>query len=255
MRPLAVLMLLFPAAHCFSGPILVSVQQRTALPRMEAAGDVAQLEAQIKILQLKAQIAEMQAQQQQAPPPADAPVPATAEVLASPPATTPVVPATPETVLASPPPPLPVVPAAPVGSQPPLPLPDTETCLDMSGNPRECTPADFGELVDLNELVGGIKPAFSFDVWPSLDKPETAIPLIGGFVVLTVGYFGVSRATKSLRPDDAATTRRKRMERERLGLSEADQDDEQGGGIAPDDLVAVVLIVLFELALFNLRNV
>ena len=247
-----VLVLHSMTAHClFCGTAPVSVAlRRGAKPRMEAVDEVAQLEAQLKILQLRAQIAEMEAQA-----PAASPIPAPGEQLASPPPLP--VPA-PSEVLNSPPP-LPVpAPAEVAVSEPTLPapapvapLPEAEVCLGLSGEARECT-----ELVDLNDLLGGIKPAFSFDSLPSLDKLlqlETAVPLIGGLAIGYVGYVGVSKASKSLRPDDAATARRKREERERLGLSES--DEEQDNQASQDGLVAAVLIVVFELVLFNLRNV
>lgn len=252
-RTVAVLALLVlpMATHCFSSlnrAVVSVVSQRGAMPRMDAIGDVAQLEAQLKILQLKAQIAEMQAQEAA---PAVSPAPAAAGVLVSPPPLP--VPAPAEV-----PPPLPV-PAptvseptlpipAPIVSQPPL--PEAEVCLGLNAQPKECT-----ELVDLNDLFGGLKPAFSLDGLPSPDQllqPETAIPLIGGFVVLSIGYIGVRKASDSLRPDDAATARRKREERERLGISE--WDEEQSNNLARDGLVAALLIVVFEVAIFNARG-
>ena len=233
-----VLGLLSGAAHCFPSrsPVCVT-SRRGAMPRMEATGEVAQLEVQLKILQLRAQLAEIEAQQAA---PAVSPVPAPAEALVSPPS---MPPAPAEFVVSEPTLPAPVVSQAP--------LPEGETCLGLSGNPKACT-----EPVDLNELFGGMKPAFSFDVWPSLDKLlqlDTAVPLIGGLAALYIGYVGVSKASEGLRPDDAATTRRKREERERLGMSEWDQEKDNRTG--RDGLVAAVLIVVFELVLFNLRNV
>ena len=70
---------------------------------------------------------------------------------------------------------------------------------------------------------------------------------------MVAAYVGVTRASDWLRPDDAASARRKREERERLGLSE--WDEEQANQAARDNVLVVVLIVAFELALFNLRNV
>ena len=233
------LLVLPMATHCFSSlnrAVVSVVSQRGAMPRMDAIGDVAQLEAQLKILQLKAQIAEMQAQEAA---PAVSPAPAAAGVLVSPPPLPVPAPTVSEPTLPIP---------APIVSQPPL--PEAEVCLGLNAQPKECT-----ELVDLNDLFGGLKPAFSLDGLPSPDQllqPETAIPLIGGFVVLSIGYIGVRKASDSLRPDDAATARRKREERERLGISE--WDEEQSNNLARDGLVAALLIVVFEVAIFNARG-
>ena len=111
-------------------------------------------------------------------------------------------------------------------------------------------------MVDLDELLGDFKPAFSFDALPSPDKLlqlDTAIPLIGGLAVLALGYDAVRKGAKSLRRDDAATARRKREERARLGLPE--EEEEEDNPIAWENWIGVILIVGFELALFNLRNV
>lgn len=247
-----VLVLHSMAAHCFlSGrtiPVAVAIR-RGATPRMEATGDVVQLEKQLEILQLKKQIAEMQAQQaaqaEMASPLPSPPVPAPAEFLVPPP-----LPPVPALVL---PPPLPRPPLVPAPVVPPPPLPEAEApvCLDFNANPRECT-----ELVDLNDLVGGLKPAFSFDYLPSPEKLlqlDTLIPLLGGLGALAIGYIGVNNWSEWLRPDDAASVRRKREERERLGLSE--WDEEQAERAARDNLLAVVAIVVFEIVIFNLRNV
>ena len=68
---------------------------------------------------------------------------------------------------------------------------------------------------------------------------------------------GFNRVSEWARPDDAATAKRKREERERLGVSEGDQEQEDQ--LARDNWIAAVvpavLIVVFEIALFNLRNV
>ena len=192
---------------------------RGGKPVMGAANADAQaqidgLQAQLEILRLRAQIEELERSK-----------------------------ATAVTPLSVPPPP---VPAPVVSSQPPL--PEAETCLNLNGDPRECT-----ELVDLNELLksSGIKPA----ALPSPDQLlqlDTLIPLIGGLVALTLGFRGFSKAAEWLRPDDAASARRKREERERLGITEWDQEQEDRN--ARDNLIGAAVIIIFELVLFNSRN-
>ena len=228
------------ATHSFSAGRTATVTiRRGTMPRMEAQiEDVAELEAQLKILQLKARLAEMQAQQAA---PAVSPPPAPAELLTSPPPLP-----QPAEVLTSPPPlpPLVPMPAPPIVAQP-IPLPEAElNCADFNGNLRPCPT----ELVEMDDLLGDMKP-FSLP-----DSPlEAALPLLGLIVALVLGYRGASNFAESLRPMDAATARRKREERERLGITE--EEEEQSNQEAQSGLVAAVLIIGFELVLFNLRGV
>ena len=153
-----------------------------------------------------------------------------------------------------------VVPSAPQAVVPsaPLPVDDVATCATLRGETIPCQQP--GDLVDLNELTGGLKSVNQvFDTlpsWEQLQSADTVVPIIGGLVALVGGLVIVSKVSEWLRPDDAATARRKREERERLGVSEWDQ--EQNDQIAQDRwieaVVPAVLIIVFELVLFNLRN-
>lgn len=244
-RPtVAMIVLALRTAHCFTGraAFVSFAYRRGANPRMDATGDEVQLEAEI--LLLKKQLAEMQARQTA---PAEAPVPSSAEVIASPPLLP--VPAPTDTLTSASPLPMP----APVVSQQVLPEVE-KACLDLSGNPKECT-----EPIDFNEFINGIKPASSLAP-ENLLQPETAVPLVIGLATLVVGYDAISKAAESLRPDDAATARRKREERDRLGISNLDlQAEEEEQRIARDNMIqttiAIALILGVELALFNLRGV
>ena len=103
--------------------------------------------------------------------------------------------------------------------------------------------------VDFGELVGGVKSPFQFfDAIQQLDPPS----LIGGVVALSVTYVAITKAVEWLRPDDAATARRKREERELLGISEWEQ--EQDSRNARDNVLAAVAILIFEFALFSMRG-
>ena len=208
-----------------------------------AADDV---QAQIEALQ--AQIKELERQN-----------PAAAELPA---ATAAVAPSAPAEVLAPAPlpavvssaPPLPAIPSAPlpaVAPSAPLPVDDVKTCATFDGQTIPCQqPA---ELPDLGDLFGGLKAGIAVPSFEQLMQLDTLLPLIGGLVVLSFGFVGFSKVAEWLRPDDAASARRKREERERLGVSEWDQ--EQAFQVARDNWIAVVLIVGFELLIFNLRNV
>ena len=204
------------------------------------------LQAQLQLAQLKAQLAELERQKSTEPAAAAPPAPAELAVPAP----------LPEVV---PPAPLPAAVPAPLPAAVPSarpPVDDVPTCATWSGETVPCrTEAD---LVDFGELFG-VKSAAP-PSWEQLQQLDTLLPIIGVLGALSIGFIVLPKATESLRPDDAAATRRKREERERLGVSELDEErEEQEKQIARDNtiqsLVAVVLIVLFELAIFNLRNV
>ena len=222
----------------------------------EVQAQIAALEAeQQKLAQLRAQIAELEHQGTPAELPA-----AGASATPSAPAEglVPSESAAPTAVVVPPSEPLPAAVAPPAEPLPAVipstpPPTDDVLCLNLRGDAIPCQKPE--DLVDLSELVGGSKSINQvFDAipsWEQLRELDTLLPIVGGLVTLSVGFVGAGRFAEWLRPDDAATARRKREERERLGLSE-EEDDNQG--IAPETLVAVVLIVGFELALFNLRN-
>ena len=65
--------------------------------------------------------------------------------------------------------------------------------------------------------------------------------------VLAWGYTFVPKIAAWARPDDYKSARRKRAERERLGISEWEQD--QADRDVRDGIIAAVVIVLFELAI------
>ena len=125
-----------------------------------------------------------------------------------------------------------------------------------AGGADEIKAHAFYAPLDFGELFGGLKSVNSvFDVLPSwerLRELDTLLPIIGGLVALPIGFVGVRRATEWLRPDDAASARRKREERERLGVSEWDQEQESRN--ARDNVLAAVAILVFELVLFNMRG-
>ena len=253
-------LLLTTALHWafFSGSAPQFFSRRGVRPRMEAAVDVqAQMEslqAQLKILQLRAQIEELE--RAKAPGVLDAvptPTPALPEVAPLP---------LPQ--LAAPPS-LPAL-AAPLPSPaPPLPLPAEElNCVTFSGTPTKCP--DASDLVDPAELLGGFElPSIqrAIDALPSpeqLFQAETLLPIVAVVAALFGGYFVTTAASQSLRPEDAATTRRRLEERERQGVSESDLEqseweEEQANRVARDNWIAALLIVVFELVLFSLRNV
>ena len=194
-------------------------------------------DAQAQIAELRARIAELERQKAaELPAAVDLAAPtAPAELAISPaplPTTAPV-----EQVI--PPASLPVVvPSAP------SPL-EEDICINLSGQQVPCQK----ELVDFGELVGGVKSPFQFfDAIQQLDPPS----LIGGVVALSVTYVAITKATEWLRPDDAATAQRKREERERLGISEWEQEAESRN--ARDNVLAAVAILVFEFALFSMRG-
>ena len=136
--------------------------------------------------------------------------------------------------------------------------------MTWDGVPSKCP--DELDLVDPRTLLGDFElPSVqrALDALPSpsqLLQLDTLIPIVAFLGALLGGYFAITAASQSLRPEDAATTRRRREERERLGVSEADEEQrvleqEQADKAARDNWLAVVLIVVFEVALFNLRNV
>ena len=185
----------------------------------DTQAQLAALQKQLEIAQLRAQIAELERQKAAELPAAVAPAPA-------------------EQVI--PPAPLPAV--VPSASPP---VDDVEICINLSGQQVPCQK----ELVDFGELVGRVKsPLQFFDAIQQLDAPL----VIGGVVALSVTYVAITKATEWLRPDDAATAQRKREERERLGISEWEQEAESRN--ARDNVLAAVAILVFEFALFSMRG-
>uniref|UniRef100_A0A7S0LNS3 Uncharacterized protein n=1 Tax=Coccolithus braarudii TaxID=221442 RepID=A0A7S0LNS3_9EUKA len=149
----------------------------------------------------------------------------------------------------------PLVDAVPPAS---LPVDDIATCATWDGEIVPCQRPE--DLVDLGELFGNLKSvnqiSYGIPSWQQLQQLDTLLPSIGVLVLFSVGYVGISSSSELLRPDDAPTARRKREERERLGVSE--EDEEEGKRIAQEKwigaVVPAILIVVFELALFNLRG-
>ena len=136
--------------------------------------------------------------------------------------------------------------------------------MTWDGAPIKCP--DESDLVDPRTLLGDVELPSVERALEALPSPsqllqlDTLVPVVGYLGALLGGYFAITAASQSLRPEDAATTRRRREERERLGVSEADEEQrsleqEQAEKAARDNWLAVGLIVIFELALFNLRNV
>jgi hypothetical protein len=146
-------------------------------------------------------------------------------------------------------PPLPTVPS---GALPPA--DDVPMCATFSGDIIPCQKPE--DLVNFGELFKP-PPVDGFEISvPSLEQLkdlDTLLPLIGFLAALPAGFIAFSKVTAWLRPDDAAATRRKREERERLGVTEDEQ--EQESRTARDNLLVVVLLVVFEIVLFNLRGV
>ena len=180
-----------------------------------AAGDlqaqIDALEAQLKMARLQTEALELERQKPAEPPAAATSAPP------DPPRLDSVLPSapSPETIMS--PPPLPTgIPSAP------LPVDDVATCATLTGQTVPCQQPE--DLVDFGELVGGIKSFGDFSglpSWQQLLESDTLLPLLGGFVALSIGYVGLTKGAESLRPEDAATTRRKREERERLGCPES----------------------------------
>jgi len=193
------------------------------------------LQAQLKMLQLQEEVAALEREKAVTAPvvppptPADAPTPLPQPVASHPPTD----------VLAVPP--------------PPLPADDVLACTTWDGVPIKCM--ETADLVDFDQFIGGSLPSLdrAINAVKQLSIVDNLLPILGGLGALYLGYVGVSAASESLRPDDAATAKRKREERERLGLTE--WDEEQKNQAAFYNWVAVVLVVGFELVLFNLRNV
>ena len=98
-----------------------------------------------------------------------------------------------------------------------------------------------------------MKPALSLPTSPDQLQLETVRALFGILVALSLGYKGFNNLVESVKFDDAATARRKREERERLGITE--EEEERQNQEAQSGLAAAILIIAFELVLFNLRGV
>ena len=176
--------------------------------------------------------------------------------------------------LALPPAPLPagdaatVLPSAPLPAalpSAPLPADDATTCVTLDVIPRAIPCPKPEDNVDLGELFGGAKSVGQvFDVlpsWEQLQRLDTLLPIIGGTTVLSFGLWVSPKVTEALRPNDLIPwdeRERLRKERERLGISETEYQ-EQEAQAARDKwfgaVIPAILIVGFELALFNLRNV
>jgi hypothetical protein len=218
------------------------------------AGDAQTLEnlqAQLKMLQLQAQIEELERVKA---------LGASDVVATSPPLPQSAGPPLPEMV--TPPPPQAVtVPTPQVVATPPS--AEELNCLTMGGKPIKCI--EESDLIDPAKLFGGELPSFqrAVDALPSLDQLlqiDTLLPIVAIVAALSGGYFVTTAASEGLRPDDAATARRKREERERLGLTEEDEEQEERDKQNARDVwiqgsVAAALIVAFEVVLFNSRNI